>query len=135
MGLLSSLWEKRKPKILAVDDDPMVRDLVKDLLTAQGYDVHTAEDGLQGLARFKQERFDLLILDCRMPRMDGTDLLAAIRATPEGKKQAVIMLSSEKMMGTVVRAFELGIIEWIPKPFAAKDLLAKVVAHLNAIKR
>lgn len=135
MGLLESLWGRRAPKILAVDDDPMIRDLVKDLLSTQGYQVDTAEDGVQGLAKFKNGRYDLLILDCRMPRMDGTEMLDAVRATPEGKKQAVLMLSSEKMMGTIVRAFELGIIEWIPKPFASKDLLAKVIAHLNAIQK
>ena len=134
MGLLADFWARGKPKILAVDDDPSIRELVAFVLTERGYHVETAEDGLQGLEKFKKGTFDLLILDCRMPRLDGTQLLDAIRATPEGRKQAVIMLSSENMLGPIYKSYELGIIEWIPKPFSAESLLAKVNAHLNAPK-
>lgn len=134
MGILSSLWGERAPKILAVDDDPNVRALVKELLEANGYSVECAQDGLEGLARYKKERFDLLILDHNMPHMSGAQLLEAIRGMPEGKSQAILMLSSEKMLGPIYKAYELGIIEWIVKPFPIQAFLDKVIAHLNAIK-
>ena len=122
------------PKILIVDDDENVRTLVKELLEARGYSVECAEDGLQGLSRYNKERFDLLILDHNMPHMSGTQLLETIRGMPEGKSQSILMLSSEKMLGPIYKSYELGIIEWIIKPFAIQTFLDKVIAHLNAIK-
>ncbi|MFI5350735.1 MAG: PleD family two-component system response regulator [Elusimicrobiota bacterium] len=132
MGLLSGLWGKRRAKILVVDDTDEIRDLIRDLLTAGGYDVTAAVDGVHGLVCFQKEKFDLVILDVNMPRMAGTELLQVIRAMPDRAKQPVIMLSAEKMLDPIYLAYEQGIIEWIPKPFAPAALLAKVAAALKA---
>lgn len=138
MGFFSRLWAKAVSRsnaksgrrILVVEDDPAVLDLVKDILSGQGYDVVTANDGVQGLARYNRGAFDLLILDGRMPRIGGLELLDAIRAMPAGRKQPVIMLSAENMLGPINKAYELGIAAWIAKPFTAKDLITKVQAAL-----
>lgn len=136
MGFFSRLtaWLNRSPagarRILVVDDDPAVVDLVRDLLSPMGYAVETAGDGVQGLALYRKKKFDLLILDGRMPRVDGLELLDTIRAMPEGAKQPVIMLSAEGMLGPINKAYGLGITAWIAKPFTAKDLFAKVKAAL-----
>ena len=135
MGFFSRLWRKRAAKILVVEDSPEIRELIKDVLTLSGYDVTVASDGLQGLACFKKDKFDLLILDYNMPRMGGAELLGLIRAAPEGRKQAVIILSAEQMLDPIYKAYDHGIVEWIPKPFTSADLLKKVVAHLKAPKK
>ena len=135
MGFFSRLWRKPAAKILVVEDSADVLELVRDVLTLSGYEVTTAVDGVQGLACFKKEKFDLMILDYNMPRMGGSDLLGLIRTLPEGQKQAVIMLSAEQMLDPIYKAYDHGIVEWIPKPFTAAALLTKVKAHLNAPKK
>ena len=112
MGLLSAIWGVAKPRVLTVDDDPLVRSLIKELLESQGYKVDMAEDGMFGLDAYKAGKYDLLILDCNMPRMSGVQLLEAIRAMPGGKEQAILMLSSEKLLAPIYKAYELGVIEW-----------------------
>jgi len=131
MGFFSSLWRGRGAKILVVEDNSEVLDLVKDVLAAGGYRVTTAVDGIQGLACFHKEKFDLLILDYNMPRMGGADLLGLIRAEPRGRRLPVIMLSAEQMLDPIYRAYDQGIVAWIPKPFEAAVLLTKVAAQLK----
>lgn len=135
MGFLSRLLTRRPAKILVVEDDSDIRELLRDALSLGGYQVMIAADGLHGLACFKKEKFDLLILDCKMPRMGGSELLELIRALPQGRKQAVIMLSGERMLDPIYKAYEHGILEWITKPFTAGVLLQKVNAHLQAPKK
>ena len=132
MGFFSRLWRKPAAKILVVEDSPEIQELIRDVLTLSGYEVTTAADGVQGLACFKKEKFDLLILDNNMPRMGGSELLGVIRLMPEGRKQAVMMLSAEQMLDPIYKAYDQGIVEWIPKPFTAAALLTKVVAHLKS---
>src|ERR1035437_6762690 len=135
MGLLAWLSRKRPAKILVVEDNNEVLELIHDVLSANDYQVTNAADGLQALACFKKEKFDLMILDNNMPRMTGTELLQLIRVMPEGRNQAVIMLSAEPMLNPIYKAYDEGIVEWIPKPFTAADLLTKVVARLKNLKK
>ena len=130
MGLLGDLF-RTKPKILVVDDDFHVRDLAVDVLSSQGYQVVAAADGLDALALLRNYRFSLVILDVRMPKMDGLEVLESIRALPGGKDQAVMMLTSEDLSSTINRAFELKAVDYILKPFSIKDLLGKVNAHFS----
>ncbi|HXT01629.1 MAG TPA: response regulator [Elusimicrobiota bacterium] len=139
MGFFSRLtdWLNRSGgagtrRILVVDDDPAIQDLVKDILSSLGYAVETAGDGVKGLESFRRRKYDLLIIDGRMPRVDGLQLLDAIRSLPAGARQPVIMLSAENMLGPINKAYELGIAAFIPKPFTAKDLITKVQAALQA---
>jgi CheY-like chemotaxis protein len=133
MGFFSALWPFN-PKILVVEDAPEVLSLVRDVLAAAGYRVVTASDGVQGLAAFRKERFDLVILDYNMPRMGGAELLILIRGTGRGRKTPVIMLSAEQMLDPINRAYDQGIVAWIPKPFSATVLLDKVDANLKGKK-
>lgn len=123
------------PRILVVEDEVEVLSLIKDLLETEGYRVETASDGFQGLAKFKNGVYDLVILDHRMPRIGGNEVLEVIRASPGGAKQAVVMLSAENMLGPIGKSYELGIRDWIPKPFTAKTLLSRVRAQLHADKK
>lgn len=126
MGIFSNLFGGGKKRILVVDDEEANRELVKDVLSADGYSVYTAEDGVRGLEEYRKRSYDLVILDANMPKMDGFELLRMIRRTPAGRKQGVIMLSGEGMLDPITDAFAQGIIAWIPKPFAVPDLLVKV---------
>jgi DNA-binding response OmpR family regulator len=97
--------------------------------------VDVAANGLEGMTLYKKNSYDLVILDGRLPKMSGAELLAIIRATPKGAKQAVVMLSGEDMLGPIQKVYELGIIEWIAKPIAPQKFLEKVLGHLNALKK
>ena len=134
MGLLDGMF-KKKPRILLADDDPSVRSLVADVLATQDYDVVAAEDGVEALALFQKGKYDLLILDVHMPRLEGPQLLEAIRALPGGKDQAVMMLTSEKLTGTINKVFELNAVDYMFKPFGVKDLLVKVNGYFAAKKK
>ena len=131
MSFLARVFGGRKQKILVVEDHPEILSLVKDVLMASGYQVTTAADGIQGLAKYNEDTFDLLILDHNMPRMGGSELLMLIRSQPEGKNQAVIMLSGEQMLEPINQAYDKGIVAWIPKPFSPVILLEKVAAQLK----
>lgn len=133
MGLLGDMF-KKKPRILLADDDPSVRALVADVLATQDYEVVAAEDGVAALALFQKGKYDLLILDVHMPRLEGPELLEAIRALPGGKEQPVMMLTSEKLTGTINKVFELHAVDYMFKPFGVKDLLVKVNAQLASKK-
>jgi len=122
---------KRKPRILAVDDDPHIAGLVKTIMEGRGCKVDIAPDGDQALKQFQSKKYDLIILDVRMPGRDGLETLEMLRLLPGGAKQNVIMLTSESIMTTFNRAFELGALDYIAKPFALKDLVTKVETYLS----
>ena len=136
MSLFSKIWGKPEQRtILAVDDDPNVVGLLAEILETAGYKVDTAADGIEGLAFIKKSKYDLIILDSRMPNMSGAELLKFIRSLPGGAKQAVIMLSAEDMVETMEKAFDLGVMEWVCKPFSPERFLKKVSSHLGAAKK
>jgi len=142
MNFLQRLWTRMTttvtaagPRILVVEDDIEVLNLIKDLLETEGYRVETAADGFQGIAKYKKGVYDLVILDHRMPRIGGNEVLETIRSSPGGAAQAVVMLSAENMLGPIGKSYELGIRDWIPKPFTAKTLLTRVRAQLHADKK
>ncbi len=134
MSLLSRIFKRGGQRILVVEDSPEIAALVREILESGGYDPTIANDGLQGLACFRKEKFDLLILDYNMPRMTGVEMLKAVRSDPKGRKIPVIMMSAEKMLEPIYKAYSQGIAAWIPKPFDPDVLLAKVVATLSSAK-
>lgn len=112
--------------ILTVDDSPSMRMLLKASLTAQGYTIEAAEDGEQGLQRMHELRPDLLITDINMPRMDGFELIEAVRATPELRGVPILVLSTEFSEEKKSRARSAGATGWITKPFDAAKLGAAI---------
>ena len=135
MGLFDAFLQKKsKPRILVADDDPSVRTLVGDLLSLEGYEVVEVHDGLEALAALKKGRYDLLITDINMPRMQGPELIKVLRTSSEHKGQPIIVLSSEGDIPTLNEVFELGALAFLPKPFQAHQLLAKVSAFFTQSK-
>jgi two-component system chemotaxis response regulator CheY len=114
-------------KVLAVDDFPTMRRIVKTLLRQLGYNnVAEAEDGQVALAKLKQEKFDLVLLDWNMPRMTGLELLKAIRADYNLQNTPVVMITAEGRKEDVLEAVKAGVNNFIVKPFTAETLEEKL---------
>jgi two-component system chemotaxis response regulator CheY len=112
--------------ILTVDDSPSMRMLLKSSLTAQGFNVEAAEDGVHGLERMREVVPDLLITDINMPRMDGFELIEAVRALPQFRGTPILVLSTEFSDEKKARARSAGATGWITKPFEATKLGAAI---------
>ena len=118
-----------QPRILVVDDESRMRKLVKDFLVRKGYGVLEAEDGVAALDVFYAEKqIDLLILDVMMPRMDGWEVCKEIRKTSQ---VPIIMLTARGDERDELLGFQLGVDEYISKPFSPKILVARVEAILR----
>ena len=118
-----------KSKILVVDDESRMRKLVRDFLVKNNYEVVEASDGEEALDLFFEKNdIDLVILDVMMPKMDGWQVCREIRAY---SKVPIIMLTAKSDERDELLGFELGVDEYISKPFSPKILVARVEAILR----
>ena len=117
-------------KILVVDDEARMRKLIKDFLVAKGYSILEAEDGEKALEVFEENenKISLILLDVMMPKLDGWSVLRQIRQT---SKVPIIMLTARGEEQDELFGFELGVDEYISKPFSPKILVARVEAILK----
>lgn len=111
-------------KILLVEDDPNFGIVLKDYLALNNYDVTHAKDGLEGLIMFKNDDFDLCILDVMMPRKDGFSLASDIRETD--KNIPIIFLTAKTMKEDVLKGYQVGADDYLNKPFDSEVLLYKI---------
>ena len=116
--------------ILIVDDEQRMRKLIKDFLVAKGYSILEAEDGEKALEVFEENRnkISLILLDVMMPKLDGWSVLRQIR---QDSKVPIIMLTARGEEQDELFGFELGVDEYISKPFSPKILVARVEAILK----
>ncbi len=116
--------------ILVVDDELRMRKLIKDFLVAKGYSILEAEDGEKGLEVFEENKnkISLILLDVMMPKLDGWSVLRQIR---QESKVPIIMLTARGEEQDELFGFELGVDEYISKPFSPKILVARVEAILK----
>lgn len=119
-----------KPKILVVDDESALVDLIREWLEKGGYDVFSAGDGMAGLREFFKHQPDLAILDVAMPSMTGFELCQRIR---EVSQVPVIMLTAKAQELDKVRGLNLGADEYLVKPMGRQELLARVSALLRRV--
>ena len=119
--------------VLIVDDEQRMRKLIKDFLKAKGYSILEAEDGEEGLAVFEQNKnkINLILLDVMMPKLDGWSVLRQIR---QESKIPIIMLTARGEEQDELFGFELGVDEYISKPFSPKILVARVEAILKRLQ-
>ena len=115
-------------KILVVEDDNQIQELIVEFLSSQGYKVDMANDGVEGYEKFKKDKYDLVILDVMMPKINGWDVCREIR---ENSKVPIIMLTAKGAENDELLGFELGVDEYISKPFSPKILVARVEAILR----
>jgi len=121
----------RKPRILLADDNADIREYVGRLLLSQNYEVETVRDGEAALQRLQDDPPDLVLADVMMPRLDGFGLLAAIRSDERTRLIPVLMLSARAGEESKIEGLEAGADDYLIKPFSARELLARVEAHLN----
>ena len=116
-------------KILLVEDDPNFGIVLKDYLTLSKFDVTHAKDGLEGLIEFKNNDFDICILDVMMPRKDGFSLAEDIRKT--NKEIPIIFLTAKSMKEDILKGYKVGADDYLNKPFDSEVLLYKINAILQ----
>jgi DNA-binding response OmpR family regulator len=106
--------EEAMPRVLVVDDEPVARELLSEFLTAKGYAVLTASNGEEALRKLKEERPHLILLDIRMPKMDGLETLRRVREIDH--EVGVIMVTAVNEEETGRQALKLGAFDYITKP-------------------
>lgn len=117
-----------KLKILVVEDEPEISNLVKDYLKASDYDVIVAKNGKEGLDLFDMESPDMAILDIMLPNIDGLEVCRVIR---QKSRIPIIMLSARKEDTDKVLGLGLGADDYITKPFSPRELVARVQSHFR----
>ena len=118
----------QRPRILVVDDDAHIVSSLRRALVYEGYDVQTAGDGIEGLARAREAPPDLVILDVMMPGLDGIEVCRRLRAEGE---VAILMLTARDGTSDRVRGLDSGADDYLVKPFAYEELMARVRALLR----
>jgi DNA-binding response OmpR family regulator len=124
-----------RKRVLVIDDDPMIRGLVKAMLEAEGYEVMLAEDGLQGVEIVDSEPrpvdFCLIVLDVVMPGMNGLEVLTRLKMQPHTQSIPVLMLTGESKAEDIMAGYSVGADYYITKPFTRQQLLFGLDLVLN----
>ena len=124
---------ERKPRVLVVDDNEDVRDLLRLHLVAGGFDVEMAENGQQAIDSIASAPPDLMLTDLNMPGMDGFQLIEAIRANPSHRNMPIILLTAHNDVTVVRRGMDLGADDFLTKPVNSKDLLNALNSRLKRL--
>ena len=114
--------------ILVIEDDSNIQELISEFLSAEGYQVDTANDGLEGIQKFKQGSYDLVILDIMMPNLDGYGVCKMIR---KSSSVPIIFLTALNDEGDQLKGFDLECDDYITKPFSFNPLIKRVEAILR----
>jgi len=124
-----------KGKILVVDDEIYIVHILDFSLGIEGYEVMTALDGEQALAKVSQDKPDLIVLDIMMPKLDGYETCKALKSNPGTKDIPVILLSAKGRNVDQKVGFEVGADDYITKPFSPRKLVERINAILGQTSR
>lgn len=119
-------------KLLIVDDEPAIRLLVKKYADFEGYETDEAADGMEAVIKCRQTQYDMVIMDVMMPELDGFSAVKEIRKSSD---VPVIMLSARGEEYDKIHGFELGIDDYVTKPFSGKELMMRIAAVLARTNR
>lgn len=125
-------YETSSVRILVVDDDRAVRESLRRSLSFNGYSVELAHDGLEALEMIASDRPDALVLDVMMPRLDGLEVCRQLRST--GDDLPILVLTARDSVSERVAGLDAGADDYLPKPFALEELLARMRALLRRTK-
>jgi len=117
-------------KVLVVEDDKDIQELISEFLKSQQYEVDTADDGLQGASLFQKNRYDLVILDVMLPNLDGYSVCKMLRSK---SKIPIIMLTALGEEKDHIKGFDLGVDDYIVKPFSFAIFIKRVEAVLRRV--
>ena len=118
-------------RVLVVDDEEKIRNVIKEYAEFEGYEIDEACDGMEAIAKCKDNNYDIIIMDIMMPKLDGFSSIKEIRKT---KNIPVIMLSARGEEYDKLFGFEIGIDDYVVKPFSPKELMARINAVINRSK-
>lgn len=120
-------------KILIIEDENKIAEMVKDYLEKEGFQIDIAKDGLEGLTKIEKDPPSLVILDLMLPQLNGIEICKRIRASNSQKKIGIIMLTAKSSEVDKLLGLELGADDYITKPFSLLELTARVKAVLRRI--
>lgn len=120
-------------KILIIEDQSNIIELIRFNLEQAGYQVDYALDGEAGLEQINKNRYDLLILDLMLPKIDGLTLCTMLRKQPETHKMPIIMLTAKSTELDKIVGLEMGADDYVTKPFSVRELIARVKALLRRV--
>ena len=115
-------------RILIIEDEKDIRELLQLYLKREGYDVHIAKDGETGLRKASQERFDLVLLDLMLPQLDGLEICRNLRSRPPTADLPIIMITAKAEEADRIVGLEMGADDYITKPFSPREVMARVKA-------
>ncbi|UCG24059.1 MAG: response regulator, partial [Chloroflexota bacterium] len=119
------------PRVLVIDDDPGILNLVDTALSKRGYDVFTAASGTEGLNRIQDTKPDIVILDKVMPDIDGFEVARRLRREPDFAHVPIVILTGASQLGDKLDAFNAGADDYLTKPFEVDELAARLAALLR----
>jgi len=120
-----------RTRVLVIDDDPVILELLRINFEIEGFEVISACDGQEGLRRAGTDHPDVILSDIMMPRLDGLQLLARLRGDPATADVPVVLLSAKAQRAEVDRGLALGADDYVTKPFDPLELLDRVNAALD----
>ncbi len=116
---------------MVVDDDKVTATFIPFILKGEGYNVITYQNGVEALEKFDDDPPDLVLLDIKMPEMDGFEVCSAIKSRADTRSIPVIMMTVSNKMGDINKAFKLGAEEFLTKPIEKDKLLSKIDKYLG----
>jgi CheY-like chemotaxis protein len=122
-------------KILVVDDEPTIVRLMEFILARQGHEMIVAVNGEEALEKIRSQQPDLVLLDIMMPRIDGYEVAQRLRADPATATLPIIMLSAKAQEEDIRRGVEVGVDEYVTKPFSPDHLVQVVSEYLKRIQK
>jgi two-component system alkaline phosphatase synthesis response regulator PhoP len=122
-------------KILVIEDEKDIRELLQLYLKREGYDVQIAKEGETGLRKACKERYDLVLLDLLLPQMDGLEICRNLRSRPETSHIPIIMITAKAEESDRIVGLEMGADDYITKPFSPREVLARVKAIFRRLEK
>jgi DNA-binding response OmpR family regulator len=122
-------------KILVIEDEKDIQELLQLYLKRDGYDVHIARDGEIGLRKASQERYDLILLDLMLPQVDGLEICRNLRSRSQTSEIPIIMITAKAEESDRIVGLEIGADDYITKPFSPREVLARVKAIFRRLEK
>ncbi len=122
-------------KVLVIDDDPVILELLRVNFEIENFEVVTAGDGREGLEKAKSEHPDVVLSDIMMPRLDGLQLVTLLRQDPRTRTLPIILLSAKAQNAEVQQGLDMGADDYVTKPFDPLELIDRVNAALARARR
>jgi two-component system alkaline phosphatase synthesis response regulator PhoP len=122
-------------KILIIEDEKDILELLQVYLKREGYDVHIAKDGEAGLRKASRERYDLILLDLMLPQVDGLEICRNLRSHPQTSQVPIIMITAKTEESDRIVGLEMGADDYITKPFSPREVLARIKAIFRRLEK